>query len=431
MTNGFWDVLDARTGTGLSELAARGPKRDAKTEETVANILADVLLRGDAALLDVCRQFDCSNLEELRVTATEIDEAEVAPEVDAALDHAIRRVTEFHVAQAHEFGLGAGTTRTWGAEVGQQIRPLARVGVYVPGGAAAYPSSVLMNVLPAVVAGVGEVIVTTPSRADGTLEPAVLVALRKTGVRTAFKVGGAAAIASLAFGTESVPRVDKIVGPGNRFVNEAKRQVWGRVGLDGYAGPSEVCLVIDDSSDPVLAAADLLTQLEHAPDNAGFLISESPEAIAAVHTELHVRLELEPRREILDAALDRNGRTILVQDRDHALEAVNLLAAEHVTVAVREADTFAVGVVNGGCILIGEFSAESAGDYLAGPSHTLPTAGAARWQSPVNVLDFIKIQSRIALDRAAMAALAEDIRVLAELEGFPAHARGATLRSES
>ena len=301
----------------------------------------------------------------------------------------------------------------------------------MPGGNAVYPSSVLMNVLPANWAGVARTFVTTPAGRDGALHPAVLVALRLADVTQAFKIGGAAAIAALALGTESVPRVDKIVGPGNRFVNEAKRQLWGQVGLDGYAGPSEVCVLADDEANDEFAAADLLTQVEHAPDNAGFLVCLSRAKLDAILAAAERQLKNAKREETMRAALRDHSLAIVARDLDEALEIVNAVAPEHLTLAVKDPEKAMEKVRNAGCILLGEHTPESAGDYCLGPSHTLPTSGAARWQSPVNVLDFLKVQSVARLSSADLQPLIPTIETLAEVEGFPAHGFGATVRKTS
>jgi histidinol dehydrogenase len=287
-----------------------------------------------------------------------------------------------------------------------------------------------MNVLPAKVAGVNKVYVASPARPDGAILPAVGAALKMTGVERAFKVGGAAAISAFAFGTESVPKVDKVVGPGNRFVNEAKRQLWGQVGLDGYAGPSEVCVVADEEAHATFAAADLLTQIEHAPDNVGFLITLSRTKMDEILAEVERQLRGAPRESTMRAALAKESLAIVARDLDEALDLVNAIAPEHVTVAIREPERAVDRIRNAGCILLGEYTPESAGDYCLGPSHTLPTSGAARWQSPVNVLDFLKVQSISRLTRHDIQPLIETIEAFGEIEGFPAHAFGATVRRQ-
>ncbi len=459
-------ILDSSSDDVFAALKGHTVTRDAETERIVAEIVEDVRRRGDVALLDSARRFDAPGLSSIVVTAEEIEGAKVEPSVELALATATARVGHFHNQQ--RFALGAGgmnseegwdnsslskpdsIVRSWSLahdermkrieeepllgkphrayDLGQRWISLQSAGVYVPGGNAVYPSSVIMNAVPARVGGVERVFVTTPAQRDGTLHPAILAALRLVGVDKAFKVGGAAAIAALALGTESVPRVDKIVGPGNRFVNEAKRQLWGQVGLDGYAGPSEVCVLADDEANDEYAAADLLTQVEHAPDNAGFLVCLSRNKLDAILAAAERQLSGALRETTMRIALRNHGLAIVAQDLDEALDVVNAIAPEHLTLAVKEPEKAMERVRNAGCILLGEYTPESAGDYCLGPSHTLPTSGAARWQSPVNVLDFLKVQSVARLTRDELKPLIPTIETLAEVEGFPAHAYGATVR---
>jgi histidinol dehydrogenase len=288
-----------------------------------------------------------------------------------------------------------------------------------------------MNAIPARCARVEEVFVTTPARRDGTLHPALLYALQLAGVTRAFKVGGAAAIAALALGTETVPRVDKIVGPGNRFVNEAKRQLWGQVGLDGYAGPSEVCVLADDTANAAYAAADLLTQVEHAPDNAGFLVTLSREKMSEILAEVERQVTGAPREDTMRKALAGESLAVVARDLGEALDLVNAIAPEHLTLAIQDPEAALAKVRNAGCVLMGEHTPESAGDYCLGPSHTLPTSGAARWQSPVNVLDFLKVQSIAHLTPRDLEPLIPVIEAFGEMEGFPAHGFGASIHRRS
>jgi len=308
------------------------------------------------------------------------------------------------------------------------MSPLSLAGVYVPGGNATYPSSVIMNAVPALVAGVPSIAVTTPARPDGTLHPAVLCALRLAGISKAFKIGGASAIAALALGTETVTRVDKVVGPGNRFVNEAKRQLWGQVGVDGYAGPSEVCVLIDDTANAAFAAADLITQVEHAPDNAGFLVALSRRKLDEVLAEVTRQVAVAPRGETISAALANESLAIVARDLSEAVDIVNAIAPEHLTLAVADPLRAMEGIRNAGCMLLGEYTPESAGDFVLGPSHTLPTSGAARFGSPVNVLDFLKVQSVTRLTRSDLLPLTPVIEAFGEMEGFPGHGFGASVR---
>lgn len=448
--------FDCRLEDPRPFLRSRGVRYEESVVQVVSEIIADVRQRGDLALLESACKFDAPSLSSLLATQEEIDEAMPSADYAFAIDHAIERVRQFHGNQLNALTKGwveheyqssdirkrDGQPRhhypnffwTWnaspaGSVLGQRLIPLQKVGAYVPGGNANYPSSVVMNVVPAQVAGVNHVTVTTPAREDGTLSPAVLYAARYCGVAKVAKVGGAAAIAALALGTESVERVDKVVGPGNRFVNEAKRQLWGTVGLDGYAGPSEVCVLIDDSSNVAYAAADFLTQIEHAPDNAGFLVSLSESKAEQVLAEIETQLSNAPRAETMREAMQREGVCILVRDLAEAVEIIDLIAPEHLSIATEEPDRVADQVRNAGCILMGEWTPESAGDYCAGPSHTLPTATAARFGSPVNVLDFLKIQSLMKLSEDQFGELKETIEAFGAMEGFPSHAFGATVRS--
>ncbi len=432
--------LNTQVDDVFTLLSQRAATRDAGTEAVVERIIKDVRTRGDAALLESAQTYDAPHLTSIRVSQ---DEIEAASALDfPAIELAATRIRDFHAQQlaALTAGWNKDAGYQWGAPksspggafgpgfLGQRMLPVSVAGVYVPGGRATYPSSVLMNAIPAMVAGVPLRIVTTPARPDGTLAPAVLKALRQVGVTHAFKVGGAAAIAALALGTESVPRVDKVVGPGNRFVNEAKRQLWGQVGVDGYAGPSEVCVLADDKANASYAAADLLTQIEHAPDNVGFLVTVSAQKQSEILAEVERQLAGAPREDIMRMALKKESMAIVARDLQEACEVVNAIAPEHLSLAVEQYEIAMSRIQNAGCILIGEFSPESAGDFAAGPSHTLPTSGAARWQNPVNVLDFLKIQSVIHLTRPQLAEIAPIIAEFGNLEGFPAHAHGTQIR---
>ena len=440
--------LDARVDD-LSFLGRRFPPRDDESERIVAEIIADVERRGDAALLDSARKFDSPNVDSLLVTAAEIEAAKVSADLDAALDLAIDRVRRFHAAQAAVLreptqwrdggyqwwlsedrpanAIAAHFKEESGARVGQRYMALTSAGIYAPGGRAAYPSSIYMNAIPALEAGVSTVTVCTPARPDGTLIPAQLVVLRKLGISRIAKVGGAAAIAAMAIGTESVPRVDKIAGPGNRWVNAAKRQLWGRVGLDGYAGPSEVAVLADRASHVEWAAADFLTQVEHAPDNVGFLITWDAEVRQAISDAIARQIEQAPRADTLRESV-RHSYAILTESRAQAAEILDVIAPEHATLAVENPEEFLGKIRNAGCILLGEYSPESAGDYVAGPSHTLPTSGAARWQNPVSVLDFIKVQSIIRMSESELRKVGPAGEELASAEEFPAHRAGISVR---
>lgn len=393
---------------------------DETTEQIVKATIADVAERGDAALLDSARKYDAPNLESIHVHEDSIRQA---PKFEA-LQTAANRIRAFHDEQARRLQ----DARQWSQHgVGQRMIPLQRVGVYVPGGKASYPSSILMNALPAVSAGVQDIVVTTPARHDGTLPDSILRAARLCGITEMIAVGGAAAIAALALGTETIRPVDKIVGPGNRFVNEAKRQLWGRVGLDGYAGPSEVCVLADDSANATFAAADLLTQIEHSEDNAAFLVVLSEAKLDEILHEAERLLVGSQRETTMRAALANESFAIVVSNKEEAVEVIDLIAPEHLTLMTRDAGL--VGQIqNAGCILIGNNTPQSAADWVLGPSHTLPTSRAARFGSPVNVLDFLKVQSVSQIGHEQLESLNEAIQSLGELEGFEMHAKAAALR---
>lgn len=429
--------IDARTEDPFAALAQRTAQTDEETRWIVREILEDVRRRGDDALLDAARRFDAPGLQSVWVSEEEIESATLPGLEMRALRSAAERVLAFHWMQVRRLTAGWEGPNFWsnsgegfgGPGVGQRLLPVDSAGIYVPGGRAAYPSSVLMNALPAVAAGVRRIVVATPARPDGTLAPGVLAALRLCGVREAIKVGGAAAIGALALGTGTLRRVDVIAGPGNRFVNEAKRQLWGAVGLDGFAGPSEVCVLTDAETNARFAAADLLTQIEHAPDNVGFLVGTDEGKLREVLAEAEAQVAVVERRGTLLQAL-QNGAAFLARDETQAAEIVDAIAPEHLSIATREPERWLGRIRNAGCILLGEWSPESAGDFVAGPSHTLPTAGAARFQSPVSALSFLKLQSVIRLSRDQLRELAPTIEAFGRMEGFPAHARGATIRFE-
>jgi len=441
----------------LAALGNRQASFESSLTETVGKIIEDVRERGDLALLENARKFDAPMLDSIKVSEVEIAIAEVSPEHLRAIRMSRDRVCGFCWEQLERLFSGKfhgfDELRTYGERmdvrwnnsrprtfkiyrpdrfgedgiVGQRMLSLASAGVYVPGGKASYPSSVIMNAGPALVAGVEKVVVTTPARPDGSLAPSVLAAMRALEISTAFKVGGAAAIAALALGTESIPRVDKIVGPGNRFVNEAKRQLWGSVGLDGFAGPSEVCVLADDAANATYAAVDLLTQIEHAPDNLGFLVCVSEAKLREIESAIETLLSTAERESTMREAL-RLSLAFVAKDMEQAIEIVNAIAPEHLSLAVTAPDELIDKIRNAGCVLMGEHTPESAGDYCAGPSHTLPTAGAARFGSPVNVLDFLKVQSVISFSREDLEKLTPTIEAFAEMEGLPMHGFGATVR---
>ncbi len=412
----------------LQKLLARGEGGSAQVEETVRTILQAVKKKGDRALLAYTAKFDRVRLmqETLAVTKPELDAALAAlPKPErAALQTAARRITDFHRRQRQY---------SWsyrdhlGAELGQRVSPLERIGVYVPGGKAAYPSSVLMNVIPAKVAGVKEVVVVSPPSPQGD-QLAILAAARLAGADLFFRVGGAQAVAALAYGTETVPRVDKIVGPGNIFVATAKRLVFGQVGIDMVAGPSEVLVIADDSASPAYVAADMLSQAEHDELAAPLCLTTSQRFASAVVDALTEQLRSLKRRAIAAASLRRYGAVILARSREEIVELANTIAPEHLELAVRNPRSWLKDIRHTGAIFLGHLSTEPFGDYLAGPSHVLPTGGTARFSSPLGVYDFLKRTSVIQASTRALHTLGPQIVRLAEMEGLEAHARAVQYR---
>lgn len=415
--------------TELRGLMHASSTEDPELRASVGEILRDLNLRGDAALLEYTERFDrlpLGRAEELRVDPEELAAAASAidPELLAALHRAADRIRAFHERQVER---GFVDLSADGTLLGQRVLPLRRVGVYVPGGRAAYPSSVLMNVIPARVAGVDEVVMVSPAP-EGRMEAAVLAAAHVAGVHEVWRVGGAQAVGALAYGTESIGRVDKIVGPGNRWVAEAKRQVFGWVDIDMVAGPSEILVIADDSADPVHVAADLIGQAEHDPDAIAWLVTTSPELAVAVPAELERLLAANPRGEIARQALRDNGLILVVPSLEAAAEAADLRAPEHLELLVADPLALAGRIRNAGAIFLGAHSPEPMGDYYAGPNHVLPTGGTARWASPLGVYDFVKRTSLIGYSEARLRRDAPDVLRLAEAEGLFGHAEAVRVR---
>ncbi|MGQ9487845.1 MAG: histidinol dehydrogenase [Armatimonadota bacterium] len=393
---------------------------DAEVESRVRAILKDVASRGDDALREYTARFDGVELNNIEVTPDEIEQAqdEVLPHVADALRLAAQRIRRFH---EHQKRASWFDVDEHGGLVGQMITPLRRAGVYVPGGLAVYPSSVLMCAIPAQVAGVEEILLCTPPRKDGTVHPLVLLAAKQAGVRRVFKVGGAQAVAAMAYGTQTIPAVDKIVGPGNIYVTVAKKLVYGTVGIDMLAGPSEVCILADDTANARFVAIDMLTQAEHDVHTAAFLITPSPALAQAVHREIEVAVEQLPRREILQQTLAQNGGIIITSNMDEAVELANACAPEHLALMVAEPWHYLPNIRCAGAVLMGDYSPQSLGDYVAGPSHTLPTSGTARYASPLSVDDFVKKTSVVGFTREALEQVAAATQTLAQVEGLEAH----------
>ena len=412
------------------EILNRDIRAEADVEATVDAIIADVRARGDAALIEYAAKFDHAELTDVRVSQAEIEEAfaeleKTDPEFITTLKMAAENIRHFHEQQLHKNFV---VNDKPGIVLGQKYTPIQRAGVYVPGGTAAYPSTVLMDVIPAKVAGVGQIVMTTPAGRDGKVNPAILAAAVIAGIDLIFKTGGAQAVA--AYGTESVPAVDKIVGPGNIYVATAKRKVFGKVGIDMIAGPSEILVLADGTCNPAWVAADLLSQAEHDKLASPVLVTDSRDLAKAVQAELEVQIPQLPRAAIARASVDTNGKIIVTDDMNKAIEAVNIIAPEHLEICVD--DPFAVlnSVQNAGSIFLGKNVPEALGDYFAGPNHTLPTSGTARFSSPLGVDDFVKKSSFIYYTREALGEVQGRIANFAEHEGLHAHARSVTIRFE-
>jgi len=414
--------------TNMDEIFARvEPQVDVTA--IVKEIIANVVREGDKALLNYCEKFDGAKLSALEVSQQEIDEAfsKVEPEFIQILETAATNIRKFHQAQVRNSFL---INDTDGIVMGQKVIPMDRVGIYVPGGTAAYPSTVLMDSIPAKIAGCGQIVMVTPPGKDGRINPAILAAAKIAGVDKIFKVGGAQAVAALAYGTESVPKVDKIVGPGNAFVAEAKRQVFGTVAIDMIAGPSEILIVADGTVNPRYAAADLLSQAEHDKLASAVLVTDSMGLAKAVQAELEVQLKTLEREEIARASIDNNGKIIVAETLDAAIEIANAIAPEHLELCVDNPFDYLDKIRHAGSIFMGKYCPEALGDYLAGANHTLPTSGTARFSSPLSVDDFVKKTQYTYYTAQALQKVARDVDYFAKVEGLTAHARSATIRLE-
>ncbi len=395
----------------------------------VSEIIRTVRTEGDVALKRYTAKFDGAELSALEVPESEIEEAlqQTEPEFLRILQEAADNIRAFH---RHQVRNGFILNDRDGIVMGQKIIPMDRVGLYVPGGTAAYPSSVLMDSIPAILAGVREVVIATPPGKDGKINPAILAAAHTAGVTRIFKMGGAQAIAALAYGTESVPRVDKIVGPGNAFVAEAKRQVFGQVAIDMIAGPSEILIVADGKTNPVHAAADLLSQAEHDKLSSAVLVTDSLALAEAVREELERQIPTLLRQEIARVSIDNNGKIIVAEDLMNAIDIANEIAPEHLELLVDNPFDYLDKIRHAGSVFLGRNCPEALGDYLAGPNHTLPTLGTARFSSPLSVDDFVKKTQYTYFTRDALRKVSEDVAVFAEKEGLTGHARSARIRFE-
>ena len=395
-------------------------------EAIVNQIIQDVRKGKDQAVIEYCRRFDRVDLRTLEVTGEELAEAksQVTPEFLEILQKAAANIRAYHEKQ---ICTGFEMEKD-GVVLGQKVTPIEKVGLYVPGGTASYPSSVLMNAIPAQIAGCKEIVMVSPPTAGGTIAAPILAAASVAGVTRIFKVGGAQAVAALAYGTESLPKVDKIVGPGNAFVAEAKRQVFGMVNIDMIAGPSEILVVADHTCNPAYVAADLLSQAEHDKLAAAVLVTNSWELAEQVSEEVEKQLSVLPREEIARASIENNGKIIVTDDLKAAIEAANLLAPEHLEICVDDPMPYLDLVENAGSVFLGKNCPESLGDYLAGPNHTLPTSGTARFSSPLSVDDFVKKTQFSYFTLEALKEVSADVAKFARSEGLEAHARSAEIR---
>lgn len=400
-----------------------------EVEKSVAAILADVRARGDAAVLDYTAQFDGARLDTLAVTADEIDEAYAgcAPFFLESLERAAENIRVFHSRQVHNSFVITGAD---GTVLGQRVLPMERVGLYVPGGTASYPSSVLMNAIPAKIAGVSRIVLVTPPGRDGKINPAVLAAARIAGVTDIYKMGGAQAVAALAYGTQTVPKVDKIVGPGNIYVSVAKRMVYGVVDIDMIAGPSEILVLADKTANAVHVAADMLSQAEHDRLATAVLVCDSMALAEQVAAEIERQLPLLPREEIARASIEANGKIIVAADLAEGIGIANEIAPEHLEVCVDEPFRYLDSIRNAGSVFLGKYAPEALGDYLAGPNHTLPTLGTARFSSPLSVDEFVKRSSFIYYTKDALANVRDNIVEIAQSEKLDAHAKSVAIRFE-
>ncbi len=414
----------------IAALVARKAGESQDVSATVAEILANVRQNGDTALQEYTQKFDQAAIVDFKVSQAEIDAAlsEVSAEFLAILQQAKQNITAFHEKQVQQ---GFVMTEEQGIVMGQRVLPLEKVGVYVPGGTAAYPSTVLMDVLPAKIAGVEKIVMITPPNKAGQIPPAILAAAKIAGVDEVYKVGGAHGVAALAYGTTTIPQVDKIVGPGNIYVATAKRMVYGIVDIDMIAGPSDVLIVADDSAHADWLAADLLAQAEHDTLAQAVLVTPSQTIAEAVQTELTKQLAVLPRQAIAQDSLVNNGKIIVTENLEEALQIANKIAPEHLELCVAEPFTLLGKVKHAGSVFLGHHTPEVLGDYFAGPNHTLPTEGTARFYSPLSVDDFIKKSSYLYYSNEALQAAADQVITFAQIEGLDGHARSMVIRKEA
>ena len=395
-------------------------------EDIVAEIISDVRKNKDAALFKYCKKFDNTDTDKLEVTQEEIDEAfaSVDPHFIEVIKKARENIYNYHKHQVKNSFI---ISENDGVVLGQKVTPLKRAGIYVPGGTAAYPSTVLMNIVPAKIAGVDEIVMTSPAK-DGKINPIILAAAKIAGADRIFKVGGAQAVAALAYGTETIPKVDKIVGPGNAFVAEAKKQVFGLVDIDMIAGPSEILVISDGNSDCKTVAADMLSQAEHDKLASAVLVTDSRNLAEGVAAEIERQLKLLPREEIARTSIEANGKIIITENINQAIEIANEIAPEHLEICVDNPFDYLDKIRNAGSIFMGRNCPEALGDYFAGPNHTLPTSGTAKFSSPLSVDDFVKKSAFTYYTKEALSKVCDDIAYFAEKEGLSGHARSALVR---
>ena len=416
-------------GFDINKVLNREIQTYGEYESVVKEVIAQVLSRGDDALKEYTQKFDGVALDDLLVSQSEIDEAEnlVSDEFKNILKTAAQNIEFFHKKQVKQ---GFEVTKEDGIILGQKYTPIQKAGIYVPGGTASYPSTVLMNAIPAKIAGVSEIVMCTPPQKNGKIKAEILVAAKLAGVDKIFKCGGAQAVAAMAYGTQSIPQVYKIVGPGNIFVALAKKLVFGTVSIDMIAGPSEILVIADKTANPVHLAADLLSQAEHDKLATAVLVTDSSDVATQTANEIERQLALLPRCEIARASIDNNGKIIVVDSIDEAIKVSNAIAPEHLEVCVENPYDYLDKIENAGSIFLGGYTPEALGDYFAGPNHTLPTSGSAKFSSPLSVDDFVKKSSYIQYTKQALNKVKDQIATFAEAEGLSAHARSATIRFE-
>lgn len=415
----------------LDSLLKRSPGNYGQYQDTVQKIVDRVKTEGDQALFELTRKFDWEGIDasNVKVTETEVQEAydTIDPQLVETIRKSLKNIREYHEKQKQYSWFD---TTPEGTMLGQKVTPLASAGVYVPGGKAVYPSSVLMNIVPAKIAGVAHVVMCTPCNKEGKVNPAVLVAAKEAGADEVYKVGGAQAIAAMAFGTESIPKVDKITGPGNIFVALAKKAVSGFVSIDSIAGPSEILVLADETANPRYVAADLLSQAEHDEMASAILVTTSKELAEKVSVEVDAFVKILSRKEIISKSLDNYGYILVAETLEDAIETVDMIASEHLEIVTKNPFEVMMKVKNAGAIFLGEYSSEPLGDYFAGPNHILPTNGTARFFSPVSVDDFIKKSSIIYYSREALQRVHKDIEYFAKAEQLTAHANSIAVRFE-